>query len=89
MRYNKGDKVVYFQNGKLIEEEICWVRHDAGSYYHLQNDDKIGENDIVGHVDIHGRRIVSETFYEWHDKAVAEINVKMHHALKWVCTGEL
>lgn len=51
MKYLPGQIVIYLRCGEPFEQEVWKVRHDFGSYYHMVNDDKIYEDQIIGVVE--------------------------------------
>lgn len=85
MKFKEGQKIAYFRNGELVEEEICWVCDDDGifNYYHLRNDDKIGEKHVMGYYDENGEKHVLQSFYAEYIKGIEDLNNMFDKAVEW------
>lgn len=83
MKYNEGDIIAVYKSGKIVEDEIAWVRSNgAGQYYHTVCDDYYVDDQVVG-VIRDGKREPNDLFLKACERDLAYATEKMRASLAW------
>lgn len=65
LRYSVGDIIAFSMAGKIVEDEILWVRKDGGGgFYHTAMDHKLDDRSVIGKVCPQGGRIANPGYLD-------------------------
>lgn len=80
--------IAILRDGNIEEIEIAWVSGPSGhEYYHTVNDDRIGENDVVGVVK-NGVRNLNSGFLTTQKQRIAILAAQLQDAIVWGDEGK-
>ena len=74
MKYKKGDTVAYLLDGDVRVSNVWKIRKDSlGDYYHLADDFKLIDLEVIGHLDpVDGKFIINDIYIDFLESEIAE-----------------
>jgi hypothetical protein len=83
MKYKPGDKIIVQWDGKIVEQEILWVRGNEGrQYYHTDYDDFHTDESILCQV-IDGKKVVNTDAITAKRRELHLIEKQIQEILDW------
>jgi hypothetical protein len=83
MKYKPGDKIFVKWDGKIVEQEILWIRGEEGrQYYHTDHDDYFSDETVLGQV-IDGKKVLNQDVINAKIRERALLEKEMQTILEW------